>query len=254
METVIKSRPIITAIFAAVCLLGGFYFAPLLFFWFAGLLKFYDQLFKKEKITAGQLWINSALFITWHVVVIGALKLLDGSYGSLSLFQLIILPVCFLLHAFANQLLHKKLGKYTIVLFWFAIQYLFIKFIPSHELFVLADIPSIPPEWQRWNIYTGLMGISLWILMVNYLIYQAIGNKPFNWFVIVPTLFLVLIPMVISYALNSLPVTMDILVRHYKGMLVDGVYARIGEVVPRTAAWFSILIVIFTLVRNKTKK
>ncbi len=254
METMFKSRALVTAIFAAACLLGGFYFAPLLFFWFAGLLKLYDQLFEKEEITTQQIWINSALFIMWHVVVMGALKGLDGSYGTLTLFQLIILPACFLLHAFTNRIRPKKLGKYTVILFWFAIQYLFIKFVPSPLLFVLADIPSIPPEWQRWNIYTGLMGISLWIILVNFLIYQALGNNPFKWSVIVPIAILILIPIGVSYLLDNLPVTMDNLVRLYKGMSVEGQYAHMGEVVPHTAAWFSILIVIFTLVKNKTKK
>jgi apolipoprotein N-acyltransferase len=58
------------------------------------------------------------------------------------------------------------------------------------------------PEWVQWYEFTGFMGGSVWLIVVNILFFKAIADNPEKrwqkW--VVPTL-LVIIPIAISYGL-----------------------------------------------------
>lgn len=252
MERKINIHPVLVALLALGCLIAGWKFlTPLLFVWFAFLLMLYDIL-KDSNLSFGKFSIFTIAFMA---IGIGAVKLLDTSYSRITLLQSIALAVPFILYYSIESFLPGKIGKFSIVLFWFSVQYLFVKLFPSSCLFITADAPSIPSEWVRWNIKTGFLGGSLWFLAANFFIYRTFSAPPgANRAALALAVLSIGVPAYISSIMTATSLQMDDLINLYRYNEGSFPYLTSGEVIPRTASWISILIIIFTLVKIKTQK
>lgn len=66
---------------------------------------------------------------------------------------------------------------WPIVIFWIAFERFHHQWEISWPWLSLGNLWSGIPSWIQWYEYTGTMGGSLWILVVNILIYQAITSS-----------------------------------------------------------------------------
>lgn len=155
-----------------------------------------------------------------------------------------------------QHLTHNRLNKFTLVIVFTAVEYVLVKLMIHANPVFLADILSHKPEWTRWNISTGYLGTSLWIMAINLLFYQAIfQSKQINILLSLLGLLCIVLPILYSLNLENNAVTKEEVLQLYSGTPgADNTYALHGELISRTGAWVSILIIIFTLVRIKTKK
>jgi hypothetical protein len=118
--------------------------------------------------------------------------------------------------------------------------------------FFLADVFQDHLTWVRWNISTGYVGASLWILLINLLIYEAVNGPRVNYLLLVLAAMSTILPIIYSINLPQNAVTKTDVIAFYSGNGTANSYY--GELISRTGAWVSILIIIFTLIRVKTKK
>ncbi len=155
-----------------------------------------------------------------------------------------------------QHLTQNRLNKFTLVIVFTAAEYLLVKFMIYTSPVFLADILGNRPDWTRWNISTGYLGTSLWIMATNLLFYQAIlQSKQISIFLSLLGLVCIVLPIVYSLNLENNAVTKEDIIQLYSGTPgAENVYALHGELISRTGAWVSVLIIIFTLVRIKTKK
>jgi uncharacterized membrane protein len=154
-----------------------------------------------------------------------------------------------------QQHTQNRLNKFTLVIVFMALEYLLVKLLIKMNPVFLADILRQKPEWTRWNIFTGYLGTSLWIMGTNLLFYQAVfKSKRVNVFLSLLTAACIVVPILYSLNLENDAVTKGELFYLYSGNPAANVYTQQGELISRTAAWVSVLIIIFTLVRIKTKK
>mgnify|MGYP003492590757 CR=1 FL=1 len=155
-----------------------------------------------------------------------------------------------------QHLTQNRLNKFTLVIVIMAAEYLLVKLMIHTNPVFLADILGNRPDWTRWNISTGYLGTSLWIMATNLLFYQAIlQSKQISIFLSLLGLVCIVLPIVYSLNLENNAVTKEELLQLYSGTPgPDNRYALHGELISRTGAWVSVLIIIFTLVRIKTKK
>jgi hypothetical protein len=155
-----------------------------------------------------------------------------------------------------QRLTQNRLNKFTLVIVFTAVEYLLVKLMIHTNPVFLADILGQKPEWTRWNIFTGYLGTSLWIMATNLLFYQAIfQSKQINILLSLLGLLCIVLPILYSFNLENNAVTKDEVLQLYSGAPgAENVYTLHGELISRTGAWVSILIIIFTLVRIKTKK
>lgn len=168
----------------------------------------------------------------------------------------IVYTLAFVAHAWVRQTLGVKTGKITLILFWLAVEYAVLKTLPSHGFF-LADTLTLQSTWTRWTIHTGYLGASLWIIAVNWCWYLAfLQPKGIVWFWVGAGLLLLLGPALYSYTLDNSPIGRDQMINFYGNLPTeaDVTYLARGELVVRTAAWLSILILLFTFVRQQTRK
>lgn len=168
----------------------------------------------------------------------------------------IVNTLAFVGHAWTRQTLGVRTGKITLILFWLALEYAVLKLFPTQGVF-LADTLALQPAWTRWTIHTGYLGASLWILLVNWCWYLAfLQPKGIQWVWFGAGVLLLISPALYSLDLDASPIVRDQMVNFYRNLPTeeDVTYLARGELVVRTAAWLSILILLFTFVRQQTRK
>lgn len=247
--------PLILFAIATALLTAGWLMKSFPVFLFAGIAPLFaitDHIKKEDDFWDSFEWILIAIGVSFFAAHFFAIDFLIGA-----IIQAIIFTIGFVCFGFARQNLGDRLGKLPLVFFWLAIEYVFLKINwPSNSLF-LADSFSLKSDWTTWTLQTGYLGISCWILLCNLILYYALfrGGK-LNWFLLALFFTCVIGPVVFSYVKGETGITRENMMSLYRenNNELPVVYLTRAEFIPRTAAWVSVLIVLFALVKNKTKK
>ena len=169
----------------------------------------------------------------------------------------IVFTMAFVAHAWVRRVLGARTGILILIFFWLALEYLMVKFIPSQGFF-LADALRTKEDWLRWNIHTGYLGASLWVLLVNGCVYLALlqEKKGIQWVWLVAAILLAAGPVGYSQGLDNSPISREAMINLYQNnpTATDVIYLARGEWIVRTATWLSALILLFTFVRQQTRK
>ncbi len=246
--------PLLLLAVASALLTGGWLMASfplLIFLGLAPLFALADRTEKNSPILERMEFVLLALGISW----VSYAFFRDQSV-VMALVTAIIITLAFVAHAWVWQSLGIRTGKITLILFWLAIEYVVLKLIPERGIF-LADALHLQYAWTRWTVHTGYLGTSLWILIVNWCWYQSfLHDKSIHWGWFAAGLLLLLGPALYSYSLAEAAVTRQDMINLYGNHQTqsDVTYLARGELVVRTAAWLSTLILLFTFVKSQTAK
>lgn len=174
---------------------------------------------------------------------------------SFVLIQAIVFTFSFVGYTFVRKSLGVGVSLLTLPLFWLSIEYLLLKWSPI-PIYFLADLFILKSEWTRWNQHTGYLGASLWVLLCNTLLFQAVlTEKKVNWILVALFAVCIIIPIIYSLSINSPSITKVEMLQQYASQnVINSPYAANGEFIPRTTTWVSVLILLFTLVKRKTTK
>ena len=169
----------------------------------------------------------------------------------------IVFTLAFVAHAWVRRVLGARTGILILIFFWLTLEYLMVKFISSQGFF-LADALQAKQDGLRWNIHTGYLGGSLWVLAVNGCVYLALlsEKKGIQWVWLVAAILLAAGPVGYSQGLDNSPISREAMINLYQNnpTAADVIYLARGEWVVRTATWLSALILLFTFVRQQTRK
>jgi apolipoprotein N-acyltransferase len=167
-----------------------------------------------------------------------------------------LLAAVFAIYVFLKRWMPGTINKFALIVFVLGAEYLFLKFSGDLNPVFLADLIQNKTNWTRWNVLTGYAGSTLWILVVNLVLYQALFvSKKINWILCAVAVFIILLPIIYSHNISGIPLTkLDVIGLYNHGVTGNSVYSERGELISRTGAWVSALIIIFTLVKGLTKK
>jgi hypothetical protein len=129
-------------------------------------------------------------------------------------------------------------GLMNFVVFWVAMEYLMLLWLPFDISGWLIGTPLLNNEAaNNWVIYSGALGFSLWVLLGGLLLYKSIINKKINFIALLAALLLIFLPVALSPGIND-----------------NESYIAQGEWIGRTCLWVSVLILIYTFVKRQTTK
>lgn len=167
-----------------------------------------------------------------------------------------LLAIVFTAYILIQRWTDNRLNKFALIIFILGMEYLFLKFMTNSNPVFLADLLKYKISWTRWNIFTGYTGATLWILLSNLLFYQALfKQEKVNWPQCVVAFLIILIPMVYSLNNNDTSIVKSDVINFYSDSGdYHSTYSQQGELISRTGAWVSPLIIIFTLIMGTTKK
>lgn len=194
------------SIFSGLLLVGGFPnspFTPLLFFAFVPLLVIADEIIEsteKHKKRILMRYIFNAFIIwnigsTWWVSNAGIIPGLIANFMNAFL-----MCIPFLLYFIFRKRLSKILSALAFVCFWLSWEYLHLNWELSWPWLTLGNAFAQHPSWIQWYEYTGVFGGSLWILVVNFIIFD-ISKSVISIKRLVPPLLLLFLPFIWSYVI-----------------------------------------------------
>ncbi|NJN28969.1 MAG: hypothetical protein HC819_24940 [Cyclobacteriaceae bacterium] len=171
------------------------------------------------------------------------------------LVQSIAFTLAFVGYSFAYQNIGSRLGKFTVIFFWLGLEFVFLNIPWREQTLFLADSLNLVPDWINWTHHTGYLGVSLWILSVNLVFYLSFFHKgTFNLYLFILAMVLIAIPIVLSYQMDTIGVNRAQMISFYASESNILQEKSTGELVARTAAWVSVLIILLSFVKNQTKK
>lgn len=220
---------------------------------FIGLAPFFAIL--DHTIDSKNFWENSELTLLGMFVYFFSAFNFETANLVKVVFLSIVFTLPFLAFAFVHENIGPRTGKFTIIIFWLAIEFIILLIGWPKQSIYLADVLQNMSNWYRWNTDTGYLGVSAWILFVNWILYAGTLRGTFNWSLIALGLFLIIAPIIFSSLQQDKPLLRGDMIELYRHNNVSIVnYKTRGELVARTCVWLSPLILLFAFVKSRINK
>jgi apolipoprotein N-acyltransferase len=119
-------------------------------------------------------WVAFAVFnilTTWWIMFAS----LAGLMMAVVLNSLFMAIAFFLMHV-SRRVLPGKQGVAGLVIFWMSFEYLHLDWELSWSWLNLGNVFAAMPRWVQWYEYTGVLGGTAWVLIMNvcfYILYRA---------------------------------------------------------------------------------
>ena len=142
--------------------------APFIFLGFVPLLLLEDRIAQGEK---GKLfWLSFLAFLIWNVAttwwVWNATPAATAAWTLNALFMAIVFNV---FHLTKKKVCNTPWGNFILIPYWLAFEYLTYLWVAKWPWLNLGNVFSSNVGWVQWYEYTGIVGGTLWILLVNIL-------------------------------------------------------------------------------------
>ncbi len=240
---------------AAALLCAGWLMKPFPLFIFAGLAPLFaiiDHAQDEERF-----WNLAELILVALAAGFLAAHVFELESLFISLVEAIAVTLAFVAYSFAYQRFDGRLGKFTVIFFWLAIEYVFLKLPWRENMIYMADALTLKPDWLKWTHYSGYLGASFWVLAANWMVYLTLlkGGK-INGAFLVLTILWITAPIIFSYYFGGMVISRVDMIALYNKKIssLDANYIQQGEVIPRIAAWISLLVLFVAVVKNKTRQ
>ena len=100
----------------------------------------------------------------------------------------------------------NRLGYFSFIVLWISMEYLHLNWDLSWPWLTIGNVFANSPSFVQWYEFTGFMGGSLWVILVNLFLFRVF-QKENNKIVILLPLLLLFLPMLVSaYILLNLEV------------------------------------------------
>ncbi len=108
------------------------------------------------------------LLTTWWIVY----ATIPGMIVAVILNAIFMTIPWWLMHI-SRRVLRGNQGPLSIVLFWLSFEYLHARWELSWSWLDLGNVFAANPAWIQWYEYTGTAGGSLWVLIINLMLFFA---------------------------------------------------------------------------------
>lgn len=177
-------------------------FFPLVFFAFIPLLTLENNLCKLNKrnsfVLFGYSFLSFFLFniVTtywiWHASIAGA-------FAAFVVNALLMSLVIVLFHNVKKNLGTVK-GYLSLIFFWISMEYLHLNWELAWPWLTLGNVFATFPNIVQWYEYTGVLGGTVWVLILNLLLYAFFTYKDKKY--VTFTVLILIVPIIFSFAIK----------------------------------------------------
>jgi apolipoprotein N-acyltransferase len=174
-------RPLVLGVLGALLLSGGWapwptaWLVPLLFIGWVPYLVMERQL-TLEGARKGRVFASTYLMLVlWNALTTWWVSYADLAAGIAAV-VLNALLMCLPLMAFrqTKKRLGNRWGYFSLPVYWIAFEQLHLHWDITWPWLTLGNGFAAAPQWVQWYEYTGFLGGSVWVWVVNLLIFQAL--------------------------------------------------------------------------------
>ena len=129
----------------------------------------------------------------WHATNIGSVFAF--------LINSILMSFVFYLYFHVKRKVSNKLGSFSLIFLWISMEYLHLNWDLSWPWLTLGNVFAEYPIIIQWYEFTGFLGGSFWILLINLLVFNLLKEqkKKRSFFKL---FFVLLFPIVLSLYIN----------------------------------------------------
>ncbi len=119
----------------------------------------------------------------------------------------LLMTIPFWLYRLVRKASGQKLANISFISFWIGFEFLHLNWDLTWPWITLGNGLAMQNNWIQWYEYSGILGGSLWILIINLFLFDAIKKKYFSkdflhiGRILVISLFLIT-PIIVSYILR----------------------------------------------------
>jgi apolipoprotein N-acyltransferase len=148
-----------------------------------------------------KVWITSYLaFFIWNLLTTWWIYNSSPEGAVMAVvFNSLFMSWVYFLAFLTKKKLGEKAGAWALPIYWLGFEYLHMNWDLSWPWLTLGNGFAAFPEWVQWYEYTGTGGGSIWILIVNILLFQVI--QKFTWQKTIRAFLLILLPIILSLGL-----------------------------------------------------
>ena len=128
----------------------------------------------------------------------------EGAVMAFTLNSLLMSLVFYLFHL-TKKYIGKKEGYLSLLFYWISFEYLHFHWELSWPWLNLGNTFSIHPYAVQWYAYTGILGGTLWILVVNLIGFRIVENrflKREKWVIQTPLVYLFVLAIFVPFLLS----------------------------------------------------
>lgn len=134
---------------------------------------------RKGKLRSGKVFVHA--YLSFLIYNIGTTFWIyfaspEGAYMAIILNSL-FMALAFYAYHLARKHLSTKLGWVFLIVFWVGFEHAHYHWELSWPWLTLGNVFSLYPQVVQWYEITGVMGGSIWLLGVNYLIFSYLLNQ-----------------------------------------------------------------------------
>lgn len=180
-----------------------------------------ESYISQQNYRSGKVFIHA--YITFFIYNVGTTWWVwNASQGGAVLaFLLNTLLMTLVFYAFhlTKKYVGNKEGIISLVLYWIAFEYFHYDWESSWPWLTFGNVFSIHPSWIQWYSVSGALGGTLWVLVLNLLLFRTLENvllRKETWRIQTPLFYLsgiiFVVPMVISlYTYYTYEETVDLI-------------------------------------------
>ncbi len=183
MQTSIREKPYLNFLLAVLsgllCWLSWKLYPIFIFFAFVPILLIEKNLTdQKPKKEFWYFWMYGyqAVFI-WNVLC--TWWIYYASFAGMAFAVIVnsfLMTIPLVVFRITKKNLNEKYGYFAFVLYWICFEYFHINWDISWVWLNLGNVFAFTSEWVQWYEYTGTLGGTMWILLVNVWIFYAVKS------------------------------------------------------------------------------
>lgn len=156
---------------------------PLVFLAWVPLLLVEHNIYR-QKYASGKVLIHA--YITFVIYNLGTTYWIyfaeGGEIGAIMAYLLngFLMAVVFLFFHWTKKYVGQKEGYISLFFYWIAFEYFHYHWELSWPWLNVGNTFAIVPEIIQWYSYTGVLGGTLWVLLVNVLLFKVVSNVIFG--------------------------------------------------------------------------
>lgn len=176
-------------------------FAPLAFVAFVPLLFVQQKLGKSNK--RGIFWYAWLTFLIWNALTTWWIwySTSVGALLAIVLNSLFVAVVFLVFHFTMKKVYANSGGMIALVFYWISWEYFHMNWDLTWSWLNLGNVFATYPKWIQWYEYTGTLGGSVWVIVVNILIFSTLKKRNFKegWLPGSLAIIAIIIPVLVSY-------------------------------------------------------
>lgn len=184
-------------------------FTPLIFIALVPLLFVQQHLGDNNR--RGMFWYAWLAFLIWNVLTTWWIwNSTDvGSIMAFILNALFTATVFLLFHLSKKKMFNNKKGAFILLFYWITWEYIHMNWDLTWSWLNLGNVFASKHTWIQWYEYTGSLGGTMWVLIVNILIFETLSSfikKASRVRIIIQTSILfiaIAIPIIFSFSIYN---------------------------------------------------